>query len=1061
MRYVSIAAALVLLTVSTRGQSAPPEWDDVRVLHVGTEAPHATMMVYPSGDAARSGAPSPWMMSLNGVWKFHASPSPGTRPIDFFAPAFDVSGWNDIRVPASVQTQGFGMPIYVNIGYAFDYDRNDPHPPHDNNPVASYRRTFTVPQSWSGRRVLLHFDGVDSAFYVWVNGTRAGYSEDSRTPAEFDITPLVKAGDNVLAVEDYRFSDGSFLEDQDMFRLSGIFRNVYLWSPGQQHIRDFEIRTTLDAVYHDAVLSLTAKISNHAETAWRGTVALEISDAAGHRVSRRDAGVRAGPHGDATVLLTLPLRGAHLWSAEDPYLYRALLTLQDGSKRDVEVIPSTVGVRSVEIKGGRILLNGRAILFRGVNRHEHDPDTGHYVSRELMIRDIMLMKQHNINAVRTSHYPNAPAWYDLADRYGLYLIDEANIECHGFGTNPQNRLTNDPSWTAAYVDRVTRMIERDKNHPSVVLWSLGNECGDGLNMAAAYRTAKRRDPTRPVHYEGSGNHDGPNSDVTSLMYPPPATVVTRAKARPDVPLILCEYSHAMGNSNGGLKEYWDVFHSGTNAQGGFVWDWVDQGIRQPVLGGQGTFFAYGGWWEDPFGIRNDANFSQNGLVGPDRTPHPALEAIKYVYSPLHADAIDLRAGTIRVKSWYDFVNARDEAIGVWNITDDRGVSIASGALPALDIPPRGERVFTLPLPPQPPPTGAHIGPPEYWLNVRFLHSTDTSWAKQQDEIGWEQWKLPWRESSDASTVHAAAPPLTVREAGQLIRLTGDHFALVFDRVQGTVASYSYDGVRLLERGPLPDFWRAMTDNDLGAWKATVNAARKDPSIDVSVWRHAGEAWRVTDVTLTRVDARTARIVVRAQLPLVGGGYTMTYIVDGSGEIDVEGAYTPGSGTLPMMPRFGMDLVVSPGLEKLSWLGRGPKETYVDRQFERVGLYTSTVRDQWVEYSRPQENGNKTDVRWIALTGPTGVGLLAIGEPRLSAEASHNTTGDLEGASYSFQLPRRAETYLHLDLQQMGVGGINSWSALAWPMAQYRISGGEPHQYRFRLRPVELSTLAVK
>ncbi|HTL43473.1 MAG TPA: glycoside hydrolase family 2 TIM barrel-domain containing protein [Vicinamibacterales bacterium] len=1054
-----LAASSVAATPQT---PAAPEWDNVTILHQGTNAPHATMVMYPSVEAARSGAPSPWYQSLNGTWKFHASPRPDARPQDFFRPGFDASGWNDIRVPASIETQGFGMPIYVNIGYAFPYDRNDPHPPHDNNPVGSYLRTFEVPGEWNGRRVLLHFDGVDSAFYVWVNGTRVGYSEDSRTPAEFDITSVVHAGANTLAVEVYRFSDGSFLEDQDMFRLSGIFRDVYLSSPGSIHLRDAEIRTPLDAAYRDGRLEVTAWLESRQAAAWRGSVTALLSGADGAGIGSRMAAARVAAHGDATVHISVPVRAPHKWSAEDPYLYELVVMLRDASGSLLEAVPFHVGFRTVEIRNGRILVNGRAILFKGVNRHEHDPDTGHYVSRELMIRDIELMKRHNINAVRTSHYPDAPAWYDLADRYGLYLIDEANIECHGFGTNPRNRLTNDPKWTPAYVDRVTRMIERDKNHASVVFWSLGNECGDGLNMAAAYQAAKRRDPTRPVHYEGSGNYGGPNSDVTSLMYPTPAALVQRAQARPDVPLILCEYSHAMGNSNGGLKEYWNIFHSGSNAQGAFVWDWVDQGIRQPRPGG--TFFAYGGWWEDPLGIRNDANFSQNGLVGPDRTPHPALDAIKYVYSPLHAEPIDLAAGRFRVTNWYDFVNAKDRATGVWDITDETGATVASGELPVLDVPPRSTREFTMPVPARlPDRRRPSLGTQEYWLTVRFLDRTGTLWSSQGDEIGWEQWELPppSAASQPASGAAQAVAPLNVRENGQLIRITSDHVAVVFDRVRATIASYSYDGVRLLDRGPLPDFWRAMTDNDLGAWKSVISDARKNPAEDITVWRHAGESWRVSAISLDRTAQGSVRITVDTELPLVAGRYAMTYAISPAGDIDVEGRYTPGERPVPMMPRFGMELVVSPGLERLTWLGRGPSETYVDRQFERVGVYQSTVGAQWVEYSRPQENGNKTDVRWVALTNDRGIGVAAVGEPLLSVEAAHVTKADEEGASYSFQLPRRAETYLNLDLRQMGVGGVNSWSQAAWPLPAYRIPGNRPYEYRYRLVPVTPATLPVK
>jgi beta-galactosidase len=1055
MRTIAVFAALLMSLAAQNSPEPGPEWDNPRVLHLNTEKPHTTMIVYPSADLARTGDPSrsPWVQSLNGTWKFLASPRPGTRPADFFRPDFNDASWSGIAVPGNVETQGHGMPIYVNIGYAFPYDRQNPRPPHDENPVASYRRTFTVPAGWNGRRVLLHFAGVDSAFYVWVNGQKVGYSEDSRTPAEFDITRYLQAGTNTLAVEVYRFSDGSFLEDQDMWRLSGIFRDVYLWSTAVQHVRDFEIHGDLGAAYRDGAVTMKAFVNNAGGSA-TGDVTLDLLDAEGRTVVSQTRSYRSPAAGETAIDFSLAVRAPRKWSAETPYLYRALITLKSGSHQVVEVIPATVGFRKVEIRNGRFLVNGQAVLIKGVNRHEHDPQHGHYVPREVMIRDIELMKQHNVNAVRTSHYPNTPEWYELAARYGLYLMDEANIECHGFGTNAQNRLTNDPAWTAAYVDRVERMVERDKNQPAVVFWSLGNECGDGTNMTAAYQWLKHRDPSRPVHYEGSASRNGPNSDINSFMYPPPATVVRRAQARAQIPVILCEYSHAMGNSNGGLKEYWNVFYSGTNAQGAFVWDWVDQGIRQPVPGGSGTFLAYGGWWEDRRAVRNDNNFNQNGLISADRVPHPGLSAIKYVYRYLHAEPVDLATGTIKVTNWHDFINARDEAVGVWEIVGDDGKVAASGDLPELDIVARGEKTFTLPLPAGLPARTSWQHPKqEYWLNVRFMLRDDTLWAKKGHELGWEQWELPFRPSSGTIGDSIPVPALSMRESGHLIRLSSDRVALVFDRLQGTIGSYSYNGVKMLDRGPIPDFWRAMTDNDLGAWKSAVNAARKDPKLDVSVWRHAGPSWSVKDVQARRIDDGTAQVIVQADLPLTGAKYAMTFTIDGRGEVIVEGAYAPGAGPVAMMPRAGMELVVSPGFENLRWLGRGPAETYIDRQFERIGVYQSTVRKEWVEYSRPQENGNKTDVRWLSLTNDQGLGLMAIGDPLLSAGAMHATKDDLEQAAYTFELPARQEIRLNLDLKQMGVGGIDSWSRNAWPMEPYRIAGDQPFRYRYRLVPV--------
>lgn len=1037
-------------------QAGRPEWDDPAVLQIGAERPHATMMVYPDAALARERRRerSPWFQSLNGRWKFHYARSPAERPEAFFRPDFRDAAWPEIRVPSNWELEGFGIPIYSNSRYPFVVDRRDPRVPAGDNPVGSYRRTFTIPEAWTGRRVLLHFAGVDSAFYVWLNGERIGYSEDSRTPAEFDITARVKSGPNVLALEVYRWSDGSYLEDQDMFRLSGIYRDVYLWSPPQQHIRDFEVRTDLDAAYHDATLTIALAIGNAADRSASLRVAAELLDERGRAVPMPGAvSVDVPGRGETNRTITARVAAPAKWSSETPSLYTLLLTLGDGNRRTLEVVPVRIGFREVEIREGRVLVNGQAILFKGVNRHEHSPETGHALDRALMTRDIELMKQYNVNSVRTSHYPNDPLFYELCDEYGLYVMDEANIESHGFGLGTDNRMANDPAWMASHVDRVKRMMERDKNHPSIIMWSLGNEAGDGPNLAAAYQWAKGRDGSRPVHYQGSSRNRGPNSDINSFMYPAPKDVIERSRQRPDQPYIACEYVHAMGNSVGGLKEYWDIFYSGTNAQGAFVWDWVNQGIRQPLPAGAasyredaGSFLAYGGYWEDHLGQHHDGNFSQNGLIAADRRPHPSLDAIKYVYRYVHAAPVDLPSGRISVRSWFDFINAGDLVEGTWEVIEN-GVPSASGALPALDVGPRKQLDVSLPLPK----TTARPGI-ERLLNVRFMLKADTPWAKRGHVVGWEQWSL---EAGAAAPSPAAGsiPDLQIVDSAGMSRFIGPGFALVFDRLNGVINSYSYKGVKLLDRGPVPDFWRASTDNDRGAWKSLAAQAKKDPALDIMVWRHAGPSWKVKDVQVQRIGPGSASVTVQADLPAVGATYTMKYVISGAGDVRVDGAYSPGDRTLAMMPRFGMELAVAPGLEHMTWYGRGPSETYVDRAFEPIGIYRSTVAEAWVEYSRPQENGNKVDVRWIELRNAQRIGLRVDGEVPLSVAARHVTKDDMERAAYSFELPRRREIYLNVDLKQMGVGGIDSWTRLAYPMEPYRIPPDRPHSYAFVLSPV--------
>ncbi len=1023
-----------------------PEWDNPSIVKAGVEKPHATMMVYPNAELARTDQPSksPWFQSLNGTWKFHGSLRPADRPLDFYRPDFSDAAWRTIPVPSNWQMHGFDIPIYSNIIYPWPQDPNAaPNVPKDFNPVGSYRRMFTVPPAWKGREVYLHFAGVDSAFYAWVNGVKLGYNEDSRTPAEFDITPHLKPGLNLLAVEVYRFGDGAFLEDQDMWRMSGIYRDVFLWSTARQHIRDFEVQTDLDGDYRNAELKLAAEVTNPGKC----TLEALLFDAAGTIAGKASALCAA----DTRLSINVP--EAKKWSSESPYLYQLLLSLKDASGTVIEVIPQNVGFRKVEIKGARFMVNGKPVLIKGVNRHEHSEISAKTVDHASMVKDIELMKQFNVNAVRTSHYPNQPEWYDLCDRYGLYVMDEANIEAHHYGNDPNNRLMNSPEWTAAFMDRVQRMVERDKNHPSVVFWSMGNETGEGLNARLTYQWAKQRDPSRPFHYEGSTAQGGSNSDINSFMYPSPERVRQLAAKRPEMPLILCEYSHAMGNSSGGLKEYWDIFYSGTNAQGAFVWDWVDQGIRLPVPGeyrmntASQYFYAYGGWWEDKTGVRNDNNFNNNGLVSANRTPHPGLWAIKYVYRYLHVSPVELAAGRIKVRNWWHFTNAKDVAEGSWAVKAG-GTVIASGSLPVLDIAPGGEAEYTLALPKIDAKPGI-----EYWLNLSFTQKHDTLYAKKGHEIEWDQFKLPI-EAPPPTADFTKAAPLNLKEDAETAEIKGADFVLRFSKNEGVVTSYVFKGTALLERGPRPDFWRAVTDNDTGAWKSMRGSAEKDPSRNIRLWRNAGSLWEVRNAQVVKSDERSVRITVTAGLPDTGASVTEMLTVYGSGDVIVETRYEPGSEKRAMMPRFGNELVIAPGLENISWYGRGPIETYIDRQFERIGVYKSTIARQWVEYMRPQENGNKTDVRWVALTNAQGVGLMAVGAPALSVSARHFTKDDMERAGYTFQMQPHPEIFLNLDWKQMGVGGIDSWSPNALPMAPYRIPSDQSYSYRYRLTPVE-------
>jgi beta-galactosidase len=1025
---------------------------------VNREPAHATFTIYPDEALAKAAVreASPFYKSLNGDWKFFWVPRPADRPVDFFRTSFDDTGWKAIRVPSNWQFEGYDVPIYVNITYPWGVP-DPPRIPADNNPVGSYRTRFTVPASWAGRDVYLTFDGVESAFYVWVNGERVGYSEDSRLPAEFNITKHLKDGENLLAVEVYRWSDASYLEDQDFFRLSGIFRDVTLWSAGPLHVRDVQIRTDLDAACKDAELKIEAQVRNASAAAKAVTVRAALLDAQGAEVGRASAAIdRVAAGQTAAVTLVHAVAAPKKWTAESPYLYTLILSLADERGQVLEALPQRVGFRKVEVNDGQLKVNGRPILIKGTNRHEHDADTGHYVTVEQMLRDVRLMKQHNLNAVRTSHYPNSPAWYDLCDRYGLYVIDEANIESHGMGYSPNRTLGNNPAWKAAHMDRTERMVERDKNHPSVIIWSLGNEAGDGVNFEATYAWTKQRDPSRPVQYERAELR--PHTDLFVPMYMRPKAVAQYGSKPQARPLVECEYAHAMGNSTGNFREYWDLFYSNPQLQGGLIWDWVDQGIRtriphagtrqerpeRTLLPGpefqlgfrrvdrDGTYLAYGGDF-GPIDVPSDFNFCMNGLVDADRNPHPGLLVVKRNYQYVHVKPVDLAAGRVTVTNWHDFTPLDDVLAGKWTVEAD-GTALASGAIPPLKLGPRESREITLPLPAIAPRPGA-----EYFLDISWSLKADAPWGgRAGTEMAFDQFKLPAGLPAHPAVAVAGAR-LELADGPDTITIAGQAFAAQFDKAAGAMTSLKYRGTELVQLPLMPDFWRAWTDNDRGARLQTK----------LNVWRMASASWDVREVKASRTDNGAIRVDVEAFIPVISSSYRVSYSVLPSGDIYVDASFAPGIDALPMLPRFGMQMAMPVGFEQVTWFGPGPEETYADRNEARVGRHRGTVDGQWTEYSKPQENGNKVDVRWMAITNKAGVGLLAVGMPHLSAAARHYTHEDMWNAKHTYEMTRRPETYLNLDFRQMGVGGDDSWGALAHEPYQLP---AKPYSYRFRLRP---------
>jgi beta-galactosidase len=1038
-----------------------PEWLDETRLHEGTEPPAATMALFADEASARAARPeqSPFRVLLNGDWKYHWSATPAARVPDFWKTDFNDAAWKTLPVPSNPEVQGYGIPIYTNITYPWKI-ANPPLIPEDAlNHVSAYRRTFRVPREWDGREVYLTFEGVNSFFYLWLNGEKLGFSKDSRTPATFRLTPKLRAGDNQLAVEVFRWCDGSYLEDQDFWRLSGIFRDVVLWSAPQVHLRDFFVQTKLDENYRDAELAVAVELENRSSASADVRVEAKLLAPDGKVVGTPTLGRGAlGAGKNASLQLTQKVSAPLEWSAETPHLYTLLLTATDTkSGKVLEVIPWRVGFRSVEIKNGQLLVNGRPTLFRGVNRHEWDPERGQVMTRERMLQDIRLMKQNNINAVRTCHYPNVREWYALCDELGLYVIDEANIESHGMGYG-EKTLAKVPSWGPAHLDRTIRMFERDKNHACVIEWSLGNEAGFGDNFRATARWLKEHDSSRPVHYEQDAKCEV--VDIRSPMYARPQTALDWEKGGHAQPFIQCEYSHAMGNSNGDIWAYWRPIYDGArHLQGGYIWDWVDQGLRTPVPASRkieridnprslpldpklGTFFAYGGTFGPP-DVTSDGNFCANGLVNADRVPHPGLTEVKKVYQPIQMRAGDLARGEVEIQNWNDFLAAEDWLAADWRVTAD-GRTLQSGQLADLKLAPREKKKIALPLRALTPAPGT-----EYFLEVRFTLKHGEPWAAAGHEVAWEQFVLPW----SAPAVHAepSSAQLALAERDGAIVVSGGAFSATFSRESGLLVSLKSGDAELLESPLRPDFWRAPVDNDRGNRMPGPAPERGRANI-LTAWRKAHEAWQAKNVAVRQLNSGTVMISAEGTVGEFAAPYRLKWTVTNRGEILVEAALDPAEKPLPELPRFGMQTTLRAGFDRLAWFGKGPHETYWDRQDARVGLYRGTVADQYFDYIKPQETGNKEGVRWLALTDARGRGLLAVGAPLLSANALHPTTDDLYCATqkenfYRYQLPERKTVTLNLDLHQRGLGGDDSWGAL--PHAEFRLTN-PPYRYRYRL-----------
>ena len=1237
---IAIAALVVIAAVS----AAVPDWENEQVIAINKEKPRCTAMPYPdwAGAIRADRMSSDWSRVLNGDWKFHWSPDPDSRPKEFYKENYDISGWDTIPVPSNWQIQGYGVPLYVNHPYAFipDPPRVMTTPPvhfttyEHRNPIGSYRHTFSVPSDWDGRQVFMVFDGVSSAFYLWINGQKVGYSQGSRTPAEFNITPYLRAGSNTLAAEVYRYSDGSYLECQDFWRISGIFRDVYMYSTAPLRVRDFFVKTDLDEHYQDATLTVEAEVHNYTDRQQPYRLSGTLLDKDNVSVATlafdsSTAQVGANP----VISSVVPVSNPDKWSAEAPNLYTLVLTLWDSRGNAIEYLSTRVGFRKVEIKDGQLLVNGVAIYLKGVNRHEHDPDTGHVMSRESMIQDIKLMKQHNINAVRNAHYPTVPLWYELCDKYGLYVVDEANVESHGMGYG-EDSLAKQPEWKKAHVARNEAMVERTKNHPSIIIWSMGNEGGDGINFEAVSDWIKDRDPSRPIMYERALQR--PHVDIVTPMYSRIPHLRNYARQEQARPLILCEYAHAMGNSVGNLQDYWDVFERYKHLQGGFIWDWVDQGLRKeagptyhihesaaqysarldgrlttgpsgrkaiegsmtfghepalditgqaitleawvqpnrsggqhgPIVGkgdqqymlklfdqnqqveffiydntwinvqarlpeeayqngvhlagtydgrtlklyidgrmvaqqahtgsiagsaypvGVGTntqadnrqfsglihaariynavllpeelnqadftadsravlwldldkaditekdptlpwFWAYGGDYGDQ---PNDGNFCINGLVQPDRKPNPHLNEVKKVYQNIKVHPANIMAGRFIIENKYAFIPL-NFVEAIWEVTHN-GRRVQNGSLGVIPVKPLTTQLVDIPFQAPGQPVDG-----EYHLTVSFVLTEDHLWAGKGHVVAWDQFKLPLAQAVQTAAL-SRMPPVSITDRGEALTVTGSDFTVLFDKQAGTLRSFVYRDTELLASALTPNYWRAPTDNDEGN-----NMPNR-----CGVWKMAGPNRQTQQVRVVQRHPQMVQISVTDHLAAGDSALKTHYTIYGSGDIKINQTMSPGSG-LPELMRIGMQGQIPGQFNTMTWLGRGPWESYWDRKTgAAVGLYQEDVYQPDHIYVRPQENGNKTDVRWVAWTNDQGKGLLAVGDSLMYTSAWPYTMQDLEQARHIHTLPRRDTITINIDYKQTGVGGDNSWGARAHE--QYTLHSDRTYQWSVRLTPLE-------
>jgi len=1032
--------AVFSLTAFAQEKQGNNDWENPTVFQINREPARAAFLPYADESSAIADdyTRSPWFLTLDGAWKFTWSPTPDQRPKDFYKTDFNTINWSEISVPSNWELKGYGIPIYTNITYPFV--KNPPFINHEDNPVGSYKRSFELPKNWNGRHVFLHFEGGTSAMYIWVNGEKVGYSENTKSPTEFDITKYVKSGKNDVAVEVYRWSDGSYLEDQDFWRLSGIDRDVYLYSTDDLRIADFFARPDLDASYKNGSLAVDVKLKNFNSASKNNqSVEAKLVGASGETIFTKTIKVNLKANASESIIINENVTAPKLWSDETPNLYTLLLNVKDEKGKLIETVGTQIGFRKVELKNGQLLVNGIRIMVHGVNIHEHNPVTGHYQDKATMMKDIKQMKQLNINAVRCSHYPNNLMWVKLCNQYGLFLVDEANIETHGMGASLQGPFDESkhpaylPEWKAAHMDRIYSLVERDKNQPSVILWSLGNECGNGPVFHEAYNWIKKRDNSRLVQFEQAGELE--NTDIVCPMYPTMEYMKEYA-SRKDVkrPFIMCEYAHAMGNSTGNFQEYWDVIKSSSNMQGGFIWDWVDQGFEMKDEVGR-KYWSYGGDMGSQ-NYTNDENFCHNGLVWPDRTPHPGAFEVKKVYQDIIFKNVDVNKGLIEIENGFGYTNL-DKYLFKYEVLKN-GVVVKTGTFD-VNLAPQLKKQVQLDLPNITAKEGE-----EYFLNVFAYTKEGTAVLPESFEVAREQFSLA--ENKYFAKVSNSKGKANLIDADNRITIKAGNVEVVINKKTGLMQQYKSNGEQIFNQLPVPNFWRAPTDNDFGNYMMVRS----------NVWRTVG---RISSLDKIEVKEEAGKTTVVATLFLsdVASYYTITYSLEADGSLTIFNSFKAGLNPLSEMPRFGMLFSLKNEFDNFNYYGRGPWENYSDRNTSSLtGIYQSKVADQYVPYTRPQENGYKTDVRWLTLTNANGNGIQIEGLQPLGVSALNNYPEDFDpGLTKKYRhlndITPRKEVVVCVDLKQRGVGGDNSWGQL--PHAQYLLKDKE-YSYGFVIKPIK-------